>query len=93
LGEKMMNRRSFFKFLPVAPVVLITEGARAVTADQAPENPYNTLALAANKKSVSESGGPVSEAVWSKSVSIAVGEDGKLWVRSKNEEWRRVVTE
>jgi hypothetical protein len=91
----MMNRRSFFKFLPVAPVVLITEGARAATADQAPpNNPISHLQLNLYHKPVHQPGwftNPVPD--MNRAVSMSVGEDGKLWVRSKNEEWRRVVTE
>jgi hypothetical protein len=91
----MMNRRSFFKFLPVAPVVMIAEGARAATADQAPPNKFiPTLQLIAYHKPVHQPGwfsNPVPD--MNRAVSMSVGEDGKLWVRSKNKEWRRVVTE
>ena len=28
-----------------------------------------------------------------KTVSLAVGDDGNLWLKSKNGQWKRVVTE
>jgi hypothetical protein len=93
-----MNRRSFFKFLPVAPVVMITEGARAATADQAPNEAPVPLQLIAHKPTQPKPGQVPGwlmqpEMDWSKHVSMAVGNDGRLWLKSKNDEWRRVVTE
>jgi hypothetical protein len=94
LGKEVMNRRSFFKFLPVAPVVLIIEGARAATVDQAPD--HNIMTLTPLKKSDYK---PDSLRYWmsendmSRELNISVGQDGKLWIRSKNDVWKRVLTE
>lgn len=88
-----MNRRSFFKFLPVAPVVLIAEGVRAATVDQAP-NESISLQLMAHHKPVHKPGrfmNPVPD--MNRVVSMSVGQDGKLWVKSKDDVWKRVVTE
>ena len=89
-----MNRRSFFKFLPVAPVVLVAEGARAATADQAPIEQAPSLQLTAHKPFKPRPGWLMQPAVdWSKQVSMAVGNDGRLWLKSKDDVWKRVVTE
>jgi hypothetical protein len=89
-----MNRRSFFKFLPIAPVVMIAEGARAETMDLAPD--YNILTLTYQKKSEHNSDSMrfwMTEPDMSRQLHISVGQDGKLWIRSKNDVWKRVVTE
>lgn len=103
-----MNRRSFFKFLPVAPVVLAAEGARAATVDQAPiggtsnivlhaakwVKPLNCSAnLTSREDSLTFRSLHVPQYDPDKQVSMAVGQDGNLWIKSKNDEWKRVVTE
>jgi len=93
-----MNRRSFFKFLPVAPVILVAEGARAVTADQAPNESPVSLQLTARKPMQPKPGQVPGwfmqpEMDLSKHVSMAVGNDGRLWLKSKDDVWKRVVTE
>jgi hypothetical protein len=91
-----MNRRSFFKFLPIAPVVMISEGARAATADQAPSSPMMSFQLTAQKPAKHTSSKifltyPQSDPT--RQVSMAVGNDGRLWLKSKDDVWKRVVTE
>jgi hypothetical protein len=101
MGEEVMDRRSFFKFLPVAPVVLAAEGARAVTADQAPNESNVTLKLQSHKKSdgmCMHIGGGYNlvsppQIDETRSVTMSVGQDGHLWVKSKDDVWKRVVTE
>jgi hypothetical protein len=87
-----MNRRSFFKFLPVAPVVLVAEGARAATADQAPSSPTMSLVLTAQKPS-KHGWLNYSETDPTRQVSMSIGNDGRLWLKSKDDVWKRVVTE
>jgi hypothetical protein len=100
LGEEVMNRRSFFKFLPIAPIALIAEGARAVTMDEAPNDQSVTLSLHASARedgtcmNLDKNYNTFATKVdYDRVVSMAVGEDGRLWIKSKNDEWRRVVTE
>jgi len=98
-----MNRRSFFAFLPVAPLALMAEGARAATASQAPpaEAVNLTLMGAAKEKSRNDlmylSNGPAPlnfpQSDPAKQVAMAVGEDGELWLKGKDKQWKRVVTE
>lgn len=89
-----MNRRSFFKFLPVAPVALAAEGARAVTVDEAPADPVVSLMLTAQKKrNQSSQVFFMSEPDLTRQVSMSVGQDGRLWLKSKDDVWKRVVTE
>lgn len=100
MGKEAMNRRSFFKFLPVAPVVLVAEGARAVTVDQTPNDVSVKMTLHASKRvdgscmnlhTGMRSTYPVMDP--NRSVTMAVGEDGRLWIKSKDDVWKRVVTE
>lgn len=91
-----MNRRSFFKFLPVAPFALAAEGAKAVSIDDQPTGNDITLSLHGSKPNKTSSTSifgnmPVLDP--SRSISLAVGHDGKLWLKPKNGEWARVVTE
>jgi hypothetical protein len=99
-----MNRRSFFAFLPIAPLALVAEGARAVTADGAPlENAVNLTLMGAEPKNKNElmylSNGPAQYTFTgfksdpAKAVSMAVGDDGNLWLKRKDGQWRKVVTE
>lgn len=89
-----MNRRSFFKFLPIAPVALAAEGARAATADEAPTDPVVSLKLTAQKKRNQSSQVLfMSEPDLTREVSMSIGQDGRLWLKSKDDVWKRVVTE
>lgn len=100
-----MNRRSFFKFLPIAPLALVAEGARAATADGAPIPEATRITFSGNKKKAvkpygssgstltSLGGWSMNEADYSKEVSMAVGDDGHLWLKRKDGEWKRIVTE
>jgi len=101
-----MNRRKFFAFLPIAPLALVAEGARAVTADGAPIQETTKIVFsAAKKKETSKSPflayrehntvmfSSMSTNDDSKQVSMAVGDDGNLWLKRADGEWRKVVTE
>ena len=93
---EIVNRRSFFKFLPLAPVVMIAEGTRAATAHEAPSSPMVSIQLTAQKPAKQRSTQWVScfaETDPSRQVSMSVGNDGRLWVKSKDDVWKRVVTE
>lgn len=98
-----MNRRNFFAFLPIAPVALISEGAKAeekldISAG-APIPGATRITFSGNKKKdfkpspTSIGGLNMNEADYSKEVSLAVGDDGYLWLRRKDCEWKRIVTE
>ena len=96
-----MNRRSFFAFLPIAPLALVAEGARAVTADGAPLSESVNFTLLGEKKHDGEmmrlsSGSPYANMPQidpTKAISMAVGDDGDLWLKRRNGEWKKVVTE
>jgi hypothetical protein len=93
-----MNRRSFFTFLPVAPVALVAEGARASTNEGAPIPTAVQIILSGNKKPnpnryPTSLGFNMSDADPDKNLSMAVGDDGNLWLKTKNGEWKKVVTE
>ena len=94
-----MNRRKFFAFLPVAPVAFMAEGAKADNKDQQPHDSELTLSISGHKppKPVKMSNSmtgmilPYREST--NQVSMAVGQDGKLWLKTNCGEWKKVVTE
>jgi len=93
-----MNRRGFFAFLPLAPLALITEGVRAATADGAPIPEATQLVITGTKKykPVNTTHGiyfNMDQNDPNKQVSMAVGDDGDLWLKRKDGNWRKVVTE
>jgi len=99
-----MNRRKFFAFLPLAPAALITEGVRTAAASQAPPDHVISLTLMGTTKKSEKINGPYYEnssiSIFTgaisdpnKQVSMAVGEDGELWIRPKDKQWKKVVTQ
>lgn len=95
-----MNRRSFFKFLPIAPVALVAEGARACIADGAPTPGTTMITFTGSKPLKPVNSSPnmlgsfnLAEQDLNKQVSMTVGEDGNLWLKRKDGEWKRIVTE
>ena len=87
-----MNRRSFFKFLPVAPVVLIAEGARAATKDQEPDQ--NILTLIPSKEIQNRPNSlMMREQDKSRTLNLSIGKDGNLWIKSvKDNVWKKLQT-
>ncbi len=73
-----MNRREIFAFLPLAPALV---GAAIVSESQADEKPVDPRQATLRLN------------VGHGSVSMSVGQDGNLWVKSKGGDWKRVVTE
>jgi hypothetical protein len=92
-----MNRRNFFAFLPVAPAALMIEGARASTKNEQPRDGEVTLSLQGstpvNRDPHSMYFGYAGNPDPCKRVSMAVGEDGNLWLKTAKGEWKKVVTE
>lgn len=98
-----MNRRKFFSFLPVAPVIAGAALAEEANKDYKPSGPVPTLSLQqANWKTdgrermrVDNNNKLTIQPTWSEMerVDLSVGKDGKLWIRSVGEDWKRVVTE
>lgn len=91
-----MNRRNFFAFLPVAPAALMIDGAKAVGLQEQPRDGEQTIILQGTKvnttKSTSIFGNmPISDP--NKRVAMAVGQDGNLWLKTIDGEWKKVVTE
>lgn len=91
-----MNRRNFFKFLPVAPVALVAEGAKACSATDKPRGNEFSISLQGSKENKTSSTSiysnmPIADP--SRAVSMAVGQDGNLWIKSVGGEWAKVVTQ
>lgn len=105
-----MNRRNFFAFLPLSPLVLagaaeaaakpdIIEGAPAGSTPQLtlmgpePVKKTSLSGLSLNNDLMYLSNGPLSTNKDRPAVSMGVGEDGHLWLKTKDGQWKRVVTE
>lgn len=93
-----MNRRKFFALLPAAPVAVATWPAEAATKEAAPHPREQTLVIQGTKDLIEKNDkSPIQiyfrESDPNKQVSMAVGEDGNLWIKPKDSEWKRVVTE
>lgn len=95
-----MNRRSFFKFLPAAPVVLVAEGAKAVTSEHAPTDDSISVKIHHAKKKELPKGpntailGITTRIDPTKSAILSVGSDGNLWLKNSSDDtWRKVMVE
>ena len=96
-----MNRRDFFAFLPVAPIVAMNsveaEAKPNISAGAPRPGEFNiTIQGSQRPKPIASNsigGFYMNENDPNRGVSMAVGEDGKLWLKSINGEWKRVVTE
>lgn len=77
-----MDRRKFFSFLPLGAVVA---GAAIVSESQKEDKPTrNILTL---------QGGINGFTPPQPTVDFSIGKDGKLWIRSSGDDWKRVMTE
>jgi len=98
-----MNRRSLFGMFALSPLMAVSAFAKEEKPDGAPpESSVNlTLMGTSVQKNKNElmylSNGPANltfpQSDPTKSVAMAVGHDGQLWLKSKGKEWKRVVTE
>lgn len=95
-----MNRRKFFAFLPAAPVAIVSWPADATPKEAPPENSVTMILNGTMKESgecmrltdgISINNYPKNDPM--KQVSMAVGQDGHLWIKPKDGVWKRVVTE
>ena len=97
-----MNRRKLFSFLPLVPALA---ASMVVTESQAEDKPAdknaNTLRLMGMKKNKELYHNPKAIMYLGDNfvpddtthVTMAVGRDGNLWLRSADGDWKRVVTE
>ena len=73
-----MNRRDLFGFLSIAPVLVATAVVSESQAEEKPEeSSRQLLQLSLNNRYI----------------SMSVGRDGNLWLKSTGGDWKRVVTE
>jgi hypothetical protein len=101
-GVVIMNRRGLFAAFALSPFIAVNAIAKEKPEGE-PHSSQTSLMLSGTKKTskpatVSGSGKFLTMGGWidndpDKQVSMAVGEDGNLWLRSKGGEWKRVVTE
>ena len=99
-----MNKRDFFKFLGLAPVIIPAVAIAKASEGDEPAQEAVKIVLYGSKKrevpSMSLSNGPfrggsftMPEYDTSKSAALSVGNDGHLWIKTNNGKWKRVVTE
>ncbi len=92
-----MNRRKFFALLPAAPVAVALWPSESKAAPEDTPRPGElSLILNSTKEPVSLNYKDkifVSGLEDVSQVSMAVGRDGNLWLKGKDNEWKRVVTE
>lgn len=94
-----MNRRNFFAFLPIAPAALMIDGARADVQKEQPRDGEHSITLQGSKPPRKQD--PNSTSIYyhycendtSRRVSMSVGEDGNLWLKTVKGQWKKVVTE
>ena len=93
-----MNRRKFFSFLPLAPAAMMVEGAKAETESMAPnENSGISITLQGSKPRKKVSNQFLKyysqEIDPDRKVSLSVGQDGRLWLKTNDGQWQRVMVE
>ena len=72
-----MNRRKLFSFLPLAPVLASAALIKEAQADEKPSDDKQLLSLNINNKYL----------------HMSIGNDGNLWLKAANNDWKRVITE
>jgi len=100
-----MNRRGLFAAFALAPIMAVEAFAKEKPEGE-PHSLQNSITLSGlqlckryyEKSSSSSNGKFLTTGSWiennpNKQVTMAVGEDGNLWLKSKGGEWKRVVTE
>ena len=97
-----MDRRKFFSFLPLGAVVAGAAILSESNKDEKPSGDRGLLSLHSYDDTPKERfriGSDHSFMITpinqnpSNAVDLSVGKDGKLWLRSSGEDWKRVVTE
>jgi hypothetical protein len=99
-----MNRRSLFAAFALSPIMAVEAFAKQKPEGE-PHNQQHSIVLTGIKKqtakttaTVDGSGNYLTSDGWlntdpDKAVRMSVGEDGNLWLMSKGDNWKRVVTE
>jgi hypothetical protein len=96
-----MDRRRFFSFLPLAPAAAALAVVRGASAQGAPEADVCSLSLHQQpprartipSRSMSFIDTAVTPLEDVRKVDLAIGRDGRLWLRCSDGQWSRVVTE
>lgn len=99
----MMNRRKFFALLPAAPIAVATWPSESKAApEESPRSGEYSLVLSGTEapdptELKKHNGSGVYQFITGpkevSQVSMSVGRDGNLWLKGKDGEWKRVVTE
>ena len=96
-----MNRRDLFGFLPIAPVLVAAAVVSESQAEEKPEDGSNQLRIMGMKKNPITNRNNDSVLYIGQNlvpddtahVTMSVGRDGNLWLKTATGDWKRVVTE
>jgi len=98
-----VNRRSLFGAIALSPFMAAAAFAKEEVTGAPPEHAVNLTLMGTAEKEKKQndlmylSSGPAFNLNLpvdpNKSVAMAVGDDGMLWLKSKGGQWKRVVTE
>ena len=90
-----MNRRSLFGALALSPLMAVEAFTKEKPTGKPLSNAVNMTLLGAKMMRLSEGSFylNVPQTDPNKEVSMAVGDDGNLWLKRKDGNWKRVVTE
>jgi len=90
-----MNRRGLFAAIALAPVMVVE--AFAKPKPEGEPHAQESVMMLLPSKETSRPPHPkfiqMAEVDADRALSMAVGKDGNLWLKSKGGEWKRVVTE
>ena len=94
-----MNRRGLFAAFALSPVMAVEAFAKEQPSGQPDSNQIKIIIQGTKKpEKQGQSGSVLTLGGWSnpdpsKQVSMSVGEDGHLWIKTSDGPWKRVVTE
>lgn len=97
-----MNRRSLFGVIALSPIMAVEAFAKEKPTGEPLEDSVKMTLMGVKKKDgtmmylgngSSMTLGNFPQYDPNKQVSLAVGEDGNLWLKSKDGEWKRIATE
>ena len=96
-----MNRRDLFGFLPIAPVLVAAAVVSESQVEEKPEDGSNQLRIMGMKKNPITNRNNDSVLYIGQNlvpddtahVTMSVGRDGNLWLKTATGDWKRVVTE
>ena len=94
-----MNRRSLFGVIALSPIMAVEAFAKEKPTGQPIPEATQIIITGTKKRKPIESNYPFLSGITmpdqdlTKQISMAVGDDGNLWIKRKDGEWKKVATE